>query len=422
MATSKDAVFGSGSAETLSARYQRIRSATVYLCRSLKPDDFVVQSMPEVSPTKWHLAHVSWFFEYFVLEPHLPGYKVFRQEFNYLFNSYYYSIGPMHQRPRRGLLSRPSLLTVTDYRAHVDDAVLELLARNRDNPELERLVTLGLNHEQQHQELILTDIKHVFSCNPMLPAVNPSAPLPPPQTLAEHRFVKATGGIQEIGAPVNEAFCFDNETPRHKTCVPPHQIGSRLVSNSEYLEFIGDKGYGRADLWLADGWATIREHDWRRPLYWNQDLASEFTIGGERELDLQAPVCHVSFYEADAYARWAQARLPTEAEWEAAAAAQPVSGNFAESDFWHPGAAGEGEHQLFGDVWEWTASPYSAYPGFRPLEGSLGEYNGKFMCNQMTMRGGSCVSSAEHIRASYRSFFYPHNRWQFLGIRLARDE
>lgn len=421
MATSKEAVYGSGSPETLSVRYQRIRSVTVYLCRSLKPDDFVVQSMPDVSPTKWHLAHLTWFFEHFVLEPHLPGYKVFRQEFNYLFNSYYYSVGAMHQRPKRGLLSRPSLTTITDYREHVDNAVLELLALQDGNATLERLLTVGLNHEQQHQELLLTDIKHVFSCNPMQPAVNPSAPVPAKQKLIEHRFIAGRAGIQEIGAMSNEEFCFDNETPRHKTYLHEHGIGSRLITNSEYLEFIRDGGYNTAALWLADGWTTIRERDWSRPLYWNEELSTEFTIGGERELDLHAPVCHVSYYEADAFARWANARLPTEAEWEVTARDHSVTGNLAESDYWHPAAAAEGECQLFGDVWEWTASAYSAYPGFRPFDGSLGEYNGKFMCNQMTVRGGSCVSTAEHIRASYRSFFYPHSRWQFLGIRLARD-
>jgi ergothioneine biosynthesis protein EgtB len=281
-------------------------------------------------------------------------------------------------------------------------------------------VVIGLNHEQQHQELLLTDIKHVFSCNPMKPAVDPTAPAPPSQAITEHTFLDGLSGIQEIGATGNE-FCFDNETPRHRTFLQDYQLGSRLISNGEFLEFIRDDGYGKSNLWLSDGWATINERQWRRPLYWNEDLASEFTIGGERDIDLNAPVSHVSYYEAEAYARWAGARLPTEAEWEVVAREQPISGNFAESGFWHPGAAEQGEQQFFGDVWEWTASAYSPYPGFKTPGGALGEYNGKFMCNQMSVRGGSCVSSAEHIRSTYRSFFYPDARWQYLGIRLARD-
>jgi len=420
MSTSKEVVFGNDSPEALSARYQRIRSATIYLCRSLRSEDFVVQSMPDVSPTKWHLAHMTWFFERFLLQPHVKGYKVFREEFDYLFNSYYYSVGPMHLRPERGLLSRPSVKTITQYREHVDGAMLELLAKSVGDANIEQLVAVGLNHEQQHQELLLTDIKHVFSCNPIKPAVDPEAPAPPTHSAAEHRFVDGVAGVQEIGAQGAE-FCFDNETPRHRTFLQEHQIGSRLVTNAEYLEFILDGGYGKSDLWLSDGWATIKEHHWKRPIYWNEELTSEFTIAGERDIDLNAPVSHVSYYEADAYARWADARLPTEAEWEVAAREKDINGNFAESGFWHPGAAEDGEHQFFGDVWEWTSSAYSAYPGFKPLPGALGEYNGKFMCNQMTVRGGSCVTSAEHIRATYRSFFYPDARWQFLGIRLARD-
>lgn len=419
MSTSKEVVFGHDSPEALSARYQRIRSASIYLCRTLKTEDFVVQSMPDVSPTKWHLAHITWFFEHFVLQPHLSGYKVFREDFDYIFNSYYYSVGPMHLRPKRGLLTRPSVKTVTEYREHVDSAVLALLEQGVDAA-IEQLITLGLNHEQQHQELLLTDIKHVFSCNPLKPAVDPAAPAPASLPLAEHRFLDGRSGLLEIGAGSDE-FCFDNETPRHQTYLHEHRIGSRLITNGEYLAFIRDNGYSTVSLWLSDGWATINERGWNRPLYWNEELSTEFTIAGEREIDLHAPVSHVSFYEADAYARWAGARLPTEAEWEVAASEQPVTGNFAESSFWHPGAAADNEQQYFGDVWEWTSSSYAAYPGFKPLGGGLGEYNGKFMCNQMTVRGGSCVSSAEHIRASYRSFFYPDARWQFLGFRLAKD-
>lgn len=420
MVTSEEVVFLGDSPESLSARYRRIRSATVYLCRSLKPEDTVVQSMPDVSPAKWHLAHVTWFFERFVLQPHLAGYKAFRDEFNYLFNSYYYSVGPMHLRPKRGMLTRPSLATVTQYREHVDNAVIDLLSQNGDDAAIEQLITVGLNHEQQHQELLLTDIKHVFSCNPIKPAVNPSLPAPASRAPEELRFVGGESEIQEIGAE-GPGFFFDNETPRHKAYVHPHRIGSRPVTNGEFLEFVRDNGYGESQLWLSDGWATINERGWNKPLYWNDALDAEFTIGGERDIDLHAPVTHVSYYEADAFARWAGARLPTEAEWELAARQHPVEGNLAESGYWHPAAAIDGAHQFFGDVWEWTASPYAPYPGFKPLDGALGEYNGKFMCNQMTVRGGSCVSAAEHIRASYRSFFYPDARWQFLGIRLAKD-
>ncbi len=420
MSTSKEVVFGHGSPEALSARYQRIRSATLYLCRSLKPEDFVVQSMPDVSPTKWHLAHTTWFFEHFILQPYLLNYKAFNEEFEYLFNSYYNTVGPMHSRPKRGLLSRPSLKTVTQYREHVDSAMLELLTKVTGDDAMEKVVVIGLNHEQQHQELLLTDIKHVFSRNPMKPAVDPTAPSPPKQSRVDHEFVDGVTGLQEIGA-AGEEFCFDNEMPRHRIFLHEHQIGSRLVTNGEYLEFINDKGYITPDFWLSDGWTTINEHQWNRPLYWNEEMNAEFTVGGEREMDLNTPVSHVSYYEADAYARWAEARLPTEAEWEVAANQQPITGNFAESGFWHPGAAAQGEQQFFGDVWEWTSSAYSAYPGFTPLPGALGEYNGKFMCNQQTVRGGSCVTSAEHIRTTYRSFFYPDARWQYLGIRLARD-
>ncbi|MEE8343739.1 MAG: ergothioneine biosynthesis protein EgtB, partial [Woeseiaceae bacterium] len=344
----------------------------------------------------------------------------FNEQFHYLFNSYYYSVGQMHPRPERGLLSRPTLKEIIDYRAHVDGAVQKLLGARSHEAEIEQLISLGLNHEQQHQELLLTDIKHVFSCNPLRPAVSPSLSGPPAGALQEHTFVDGVAGIRVIGA-TGSSFCFDNETPRHRVLLHEHSIGSRLISNGEYLEFIHDGGYTNSGLWLSDGWATINERGWSRPLYWREDYASEFTLGGERDLDLDAPVSHVSYYEADAFARWADARLPTETEWEIAAAECTVEGNLLESDYWQPVTAANGCSQFFGDVWEWTSSPYSPYPGFKPLAGSLGEYNGKFMCNQMTVRGGSCVTSTNHIRASYRSFFYPDARWQFLGIRLAKD-
>ncbi len=420
MAVSNEVVFGQNAAQLLSARYDRTRSGTTELCSILDPEDCVVQSMPDASPAKWHLAHVTWFFEHFVLVPHLANYKVFDESFNYLFNSYYYGVGPMHLRPQRGMLSRPSMSVVMAYRQHVDSAMSQLLLQTTGFPEIADLVILGLNHEQQHQELLLTDIKHLFSCNPLKPAVNEHLPKPRISALSSHQFNGGVTDIQEIGAE-GDGFHFDNETPRHKIYIHPHQIGSRLITNGEFLEFIRDEAYSDSGLWLSDGWATVKEQRWNRPLYWNEGLDAEFTLGGERDLDLNAPVSHISFYEADAFARWAEARLPTEAEWELAADSQPVKGNFAETEIWQPQSAGPDDHQLFGDVWEWTSSSYAPYPGFRPLEGSLGEYNGKFMCNQMTVRGGSCVSASEHIRSSYRSFFYPDSRWQFLGLRLARN-
>jgi ergothioneine biosynthesis protein EgtB len=326
----------------------------------------------------------------------------------------------MHPRPQRGLLSRPLVREISQYREHVDEAMCRLLDARPDDPEINDRLALGINHEQQHQELMLTDIKHVFSCNPALPPVNPELPCPEPRARKDLHFLDQAGGMFDIGANM-EGFCFDNETPRHQALVQDHSIASRLVTNGEYLEFIRDKAYENPALWLSDGWSAINQHGWNRPLYWGQDLASEFTLGGLRELDRHAPVAHVSYYEADAFARWSGCRLPTEYEWEAAASREAVAGNLLETGFWQPAAADEPGSQLYGDVWEWTSSPYSPYPGFRPLAGSLGEYNGKFMCNQLTVRGGSCVTASSHIRASYRSFFYPGARWQFLGFRLAKD-
>ena len=398
--------------------FRRVRATSLDLCHTLEPEDTVVQSMPDVSPTKWHLAHVTWFFEHFVLEAFDTSYRRFDDRYDYLFNSYYYSAGQMHARPKRGLLTRPTLADVVAYRSHVDAAMQALLQDCADNPELQQRVTLGLNHEQQHQELLLTDIKHVFSCNPLHPAVNAALEIAPSNTAGSYAFEDGANGIHKIGAS-GGGFCFDNETPQHDALLHEHRIGSRLITNGEFREFIDDGGYTKSTLWLSDGWATVNDRGWESPLYWSQDLASEFTLGGQRDIDPNAPVCHVSYYEADAFARWAGARLPTEFEWEVAANNRPVRGNFMESPYWQP-VAGDGG-QYFGDVWEWTSSSYAPYPGFVPLAGSLGEYNGKFMCSQMTVRGGSCVSAADHIRASYRSFFYPDARWQFLGIRLAKD-
>ena len=418
MASRKDAVQAAVPADSLAAQYARIRNATVALCQHLEPEDYVVQSMSDVSPTKWHLAHVTWFFERFVLKKYSKTYDWFNEDFDYTLNSYFYTIGGMYPRPDRGLLARPTVKEVIAYRDHVDTAMLDLIAGKAGDAEFDFLVEVGLSHEQQHQELMLTDIKHVFSVNPAWPAVNPALAPPPDQQSPPHEFRNGPSGIQEIGHRDN-SYCFDNELPRHPELIAEHQIGSRLINNGEYLDFIRDDAYSDPKLWHSDGWATINREGWTRPLYWAEGLDAEFTLGGKRELDMQAPVAHVSYYEAYAYAKWAGARLPTEAEWELAADGEDVSGNFSESNYWHPVAASGS--QLFGDLWEWTSSAYLPYPGFVPLPGALGESNGKFMSGQMTVRGGSCVTAADHMRASVRSFFYPHQRWQFLGIRLAKD-
>jgi ergothioneine biosynthesis protein EgtB len=411
-----------GTATNLDDRYETVRATSLALCRTLEPEDYVVQSMPGASPTKWHLAHTTWFFEQFILTSRADGYQVFNPQFEYLFNSYYYTKGQMHPRDQRGLLSRPTVREVEAYRAHVDAALLALLEKSQD-AELTGLVELGLQHEQQHQELMLTDIKHVFSLNPLRPALVDAEfqrRLTPIPDLGYQDF---EGGTHEIGS-TGDGFAFDNETPRHAVLLQPYRLANRLVTNREYRAFIDAGAYRDSSLWLADGWAWIQETGSDRPLYWSRDLEREFTLSGIRDIDPDAPVCHVSFYEADAYARWAGARLPTESEWEVAAAGVPVQGNLMEHGKLHPQALksrGASLGQLFGDVWEWTASAYSPYPGFKPLAGSLGEYNGKFMCNQMVCRGGSCVTPGGHIRASYRNFFYPQERWQFFGIRLAQD-
>jgi len=419
MVSTQEAIRAGASPDSLSTRFAAVRAVSVGLCRTLEPEDYVVQSMPDVSPTKWHLAHVSWFFEKFVLQPYVDGYRPYNDDFPFIFNSYYYTAGEMHRRPFRGLLSRPTVTEVLSYREHVDDAVLSLLENRSGDEIVAARIELGLNHERQHQELMLTDIKHVFAQNPLGPAMNPDLPVPGSRAPAELRFDDGESGIHEIGAG-GTGFAFDNETPRHRVLLPRHAIGSRLVTNGEFREFMDDGGYRNPALWLSDGWTTINERGWNRPLYWSEDLESEFTLGGERDIDEHAPVVHVSYYEADAYARWAGARLPTEAEWEVAAGRERMAGNFVEEGYWQPRSAGDAS-QFFGDAWEWTSSAYGPYPGFVPLDGSLGEYNGKFMCNQMTVRGGSCVSAMDHIRTTYRSFFYPDARWQFLGIRLARE-
>jgi ergothioneine biosynthesis protein EgtB len=408
-------------AEVLAARYSRIRRVSLEICAPLQTEDFVVQSMPDTSPTKWHLAHTSWFFEQFLLKPLLPGYCVFHADFEYLFNSYYQSLGRIHERPQRGLLTRPTVEEVRQYREHVDEHMQKLLRVRPEDERLLTIATIGVNHEQQHQELMLTDIKHLFSRNPLLPAYQ-AGTCESNDAAAPMHFIPFDGGIREIGAS-GKHFGFDNELPRHRTLVEPYALADRLVTNGEYLEFIRDGGYKRPEFWLSDGWSTVVREGWTRPIYWSEAFDREFTLHGLQPLHSATPVSHISYYEADAFARWAGGRLPSEAEWELAAESLPVIGNLLNTGELHPTAAGvqPGMKQMFGDVWEWTASPYSAYPGYQPPSGALGEYNGKFMCNQLVLRGGSCATPADHIRASYRNFFYADARWQFMGVRLARN-
>jgi ergothioneine biosynthesis protein EgtB len=407
-------------------RFRAIRAATEALCAPLSAEDCQAQSMDDASPVKWHLAHTSWFFETFVLDRARCSYPVFHPRFRSLFNSYYQSVGPQHPRPQRGLLTRPTLDEVYAYRRHVDQHLLQWLAVARDQPDLLRIVDLGLHHEQQHQELILTDVKHLLAQNPLrggyaepLGTLHETDPVP----LRWHEY---EGGIRELGH-AGTGFGFDNETPRHRVLLQPFELSSRLVTNAEIIAFIADGGYRRPELWLSDGWATVRANGWSAPLYWDarDDTWVHFTLTGERPVLGSEPACHLSFYEADAFARWAGARLPTEAEWEIAASSVGITGNFLEGRRWHPqparGTDGGAPAQLFGDAWEWTQSPYQPYPGYRPPAGALGEYNGKFMCNQLVLRGGSCATPQSHMRATYRNFFPPAARWQFSALRLARD-
>jgi ergothioneine biosynthesis protein EgtB len=412
------------SAADLAARYRAVRKLTERLRAPLSAEDCQAQSMDDASPTKWHLAHTSWFFETFALAPSCSGYRPFRPEFQHLFNSYYQQVGPQHPRPQRGLLTRPALDEVLAYRAHIDRHVLELLAGASGRAEpVATVVELGLHHEQQHQELILTDAKHLLAANPLRPAYRAAAPAscPPASSPGWQAF---PGGLREIGYH-GYGFAFDNEQPRHRVALTPFALANRLVTNAEFLAFVADGGYARAPLWLADGWAAVQARGWQAPLYWERrgDAWWQFTLAGAQPLAPDEPVCHVSLYEADAYATWAGARLPTEVEWEVAAAAVRVDGNLLDSGRLHPAAApgGTGMRQLFGDVWEWTRSAYGPYPGYQAPAGALGEYNGKFMCNQLVLRGGSCATPASHIRATYRNFFPPDARWQFSGIRLAKD-
>ncbi|MDB5449768.1 MAG: hypothetical protein JWQ52_896 [Phenylobacterium sp.] len=403
-------------------RYQTVRQASEAMTRSLTPEDQLAQSMPDASPTKWHLAHTTWFFETFLLTPRLAGYRVFDPRFGFLFNSYYEALGARQPRPARGLITRPSLDDVLSYRAHVDEGMARLLAQGADD--FADLLDLGLAHEQQHQELILMDILHLFAQSPLHPAYAPPRGPPAPVTVAPLAFVGFDGGLVEIGHD-GPGFAFDNETPRHKVFLAPYRLADRLVTNAEWQAFMADGGYGRPDLWLSEGWATVQAERWRAPLYWQEtdDGWMAMSLHGLRPVDPAAPVTHVSFYEAEAYATWAGARLPTEAEWEHAAAGLPVEGRFLGAGRIDPAPSpgGEGLRQMFGDAWEWTRSAYSPYPGFHPAAGAVGEYNGKFMAGQFVLRGGACVTPAGHVRASYRNFFYPHQRWMFSGVRLAMD-
>ena len=411
--------------EDLRRLYQSVRQQTRSLADGLSDADATAQSMPDASPAKWHLAHTTWFFETMVLQAHDPHYQAFDPHYAYLFNSYYETLGPRHARPKRGLLTRPSLGQINRYRDHVDQALVDLLDHPADSA-IGLLIELGCHHEQQHQELLLTDILHLFAENPLNPAYLPrrresaaasaSAPL---------TYTQYAGGVVEIGHS-GERFAFDCEGPRHRLIRPAFALANRCVTNREWLEFMADGGYRTALLWLSDGWAESQKQGWRMPLYWyeGEEGYCSMTLNGAQPLELDAPVTHVSYFEADAFASWSGKRLPTESEWESVAQDEPCEGNFADSGLLRPAAAAGGRtgpQQLFGDVWEWTRSAFSPYPGYRPTAGAVGEYNGKFMSGQYVLRGGSCVTPANHIRASYRNFFRPDARWQFSGVRLAQD-
>ena len=408
-------------------RYAEVRGFTEKLAEPLFPEDCVIQSMPDASPTKWHLAHTTWFFETFVLSAAEPGYSNPISEYAYLFNSYYNAAGPQHCRARRGVISRPTLEETKAYRREVDARMLQVMERASEGQwrKIETIIELGLNHEQQHQELLVTDIKHVLAQNPLHPVYREqrqSSGSRAPRV----KWVSFEEGLHSIGHE-GQGFSYDNEGPRHQTFVQEFQLASRLVTNEEYLQFMEEEGYRRPEFWLSLGWMTAREQEWEAPLYWEKRDGKwhQFTLAGLRPVNPGEPVCHVSYFEADAFARWAKCRLPTEQEWEVAAAQLPMEGNFVERELFHPAPLkGQGSeatlHQMFGDVWEWTRSSYSPYPGYAPVEGALGEYNGKFMCNQYVLRGGSCATSEMHIRRTYRNFFAPDKRWQFMGIRLAK--
>jgi len=430
---------------SLADRFDAVRAATLAITEPLVVEDFCIQTCEDVSPTKWHLAHTTWFFERFVLKRFHPDYAEFHPRYDFLFNSYYNTVGPMHCRPARGKLSRPTVDDILDYRRAIDDVVLDLIRQadafdQTERDDFRQVMILGLHHEQQHQELMVTDLKHVFSSNPLLPTYKPRQrdDAAPPRTTNLH-WLDHPGGLHIIGLPADaDAFCFDNETPAHKQWLEPFALADRTVTNREFLDFINDRGYARHELWLSLGWATVNDRGWTHPLYWyrdpdgGDDAWMEFTMHGPVALNLDEPVSHLSYFEADAYARWAGARLPTEAEWEVACRdTNPSDGHFADTLDFHPRPATQSPNhqtakspnliQPFGSLWEWTSSAYSPYPGYSPLPGALGEYNGKFMCNQYVLRGGSVATPASHIRPTYRNFFDPAARWQFTGLRLARN-
>ncbi|MGI9553802.1 MAG: ergothioneine biosynthesis protein EgtB [Thermodesulfobacteriota bacterium] len=413
--------------EKLSDGYTKVRKLSHKLAGPLSTEDYVVQSMPDVSPTKWHLAHTSWFFEAFVLSKVDSKYKSLHPQYNFLFNSYYVQVGERHSRPKRGLISRPTVDEVYDYRSYVDKSMNSLF-RKTDNRKFARIapvIEIGLHHEQQHQELIVTDIKHVLSENPLNPVYKKQKNPSKSKRTVKQKWVEFEGGVYDFGNN-GQNFGYDNEFPRHKNLIGPFSLSSRLVTNGEYLEFIEDGSYSKPELWLSDGWNVVSTNGWNAPLYWKKMDGKwyNFTLHGFNEIKLNEPVCHVSFYEAEAFSRWAGARLPGEFEWELASQNLKVNGNFVDNDNFHPVPLENGNgslNQMYGDVWEWTRSPYSPYPGYEAPPGALGEYNGKFMCNQLVLRGGSCATSKSHIRNSYRNFFPPDARWQFMGIRLAKD-
>ena len=422
----------------LKEKYREVRKHSTDFCDPLCTEDLVIQSMADVSPTKWHLAHTSWFFETFVLEKAITSYKSPDPNFAYLFNSYYVQAGERHCRPKRGLISRPTLEQTFKYREHVDLHMLDFM----ENATLEQvelfapIVEIGLHHEQQHQELMVTDIKHVFSENPMKPAYSNELNTPPSSSPCETEWVNFPDGVYWIGAD-GEDFTYDNEQPRHRVFTNNFSMADRLVTNGEYIEFIEDGAYKRPELWLSEGWGVVESNGWEAPLYWEKTDGNwhYYTLSGLREVNPNEPVCHVSLYEAEAYSSWAGARLPTEAEWEVASDGLEIEGNFVENNHLHPiplspepkipkpispGPNGNPLRQMYGDLWEWTRSAYLPYPGFKASSGALGEYNGKFMSSQMVLKGGSCATSITHIRNTYRNFFYPDSRWQFMGIRLAK--
>ena len=429
----------SSAAERLLARFHEVRNFSAKLADNLAPEDYVVQSMPEVSPTKWHLAHTTWFFETFILKKWITGYRDAVPEYAYLFNSYYNAAGAMHRRDLRGLISRPTVDETKKYRESVNAGIDDLVSNSDEKlfREIEPILILGIHHEQQHQELLVTDIKHVFAQNPLYPVFSPRKIDNVKTDIGSLKFVEFNEVTTEIGHH-GDGFCYDNELPRHRALILPFALANRLVTNREYLEFMADNGYSRPEFWLSLGWTTVNEQNWRAPLYWIERDGEwwSFTLSGLRKVDPSEPVTHLSYFEADAYANWAGARLPTEFEWERASdkidppkdgsAVADIEGNFVETEQFHPTPLDKSPRdgqlaQMFGNVWEWTRSSYSPYPGYRAEPGALGEYNGKFMCNQYVLRGGSCATSETHIRKTYRNFFQPDKRWQFMGIRLARD-